>query len=119
MPVTLAVPLTITTLDLLLLLLFLLIIVFSLCLVSWWAYHNFWLSERYHYENLAKVIDPLPPGGEGHVRWHNQSWVAASIDLEQPLLVGELVVIVGRDGKRLQVLPLLPKFKRQQVLVKE
>ena len=94
-------------------------VVFSLCLVSWWAYHSSWLSERCHCENLAEVINPLPPGGEGHVSWHNQSWLAASIDLEQPLLVGELVVVVGQDGTRLQVLPLLPRLKQQQVLVKE
>ena len=102
-----------------LLLLLLLLLVFTLCLVNWWAYHNPWLGEQCHWEDLAEVLSPLPPGGEGYVSWHSQSWAAASIDLERPLLAGELVIIIGHDGTRLQVLPLLPQPKQRQVLVEE
>jgi membrane protein implicated in regulation of membrane protease activity len=53
----------------------------------------------------ATVISGFGPSAEGRVRWQGQSWAATN--LEAPLLLrrGERVVVMGRDGNRLQVLP--------------
>ena len=48
----------------------------------------------------------MAAGGEGRVRWHGQSWAASSIDLETKIDAGDQVVVMGRDGTKLQVLPL-------------
>jgi membrane protein implicated in regulation of membrane protease activity len=40
----------------------------------------------------------------GRVRWQGQSWAATNLEPEQPLIVGEAVLVMGRDGNRLQVL---------------
>ncbi len=40
----------------------------------------------------------------GRVRWQGQSWAATNLDPERPLTTGEAVLVMGRDGNRLQVL---------------
>ncbi|MFL0734709.1 MAG: NfeD family protein [Prochlorococcus sp.] len=57
-------------------------------------------------EDIAEVLTPMAAGGEGRVRWHGQSWAASSIDLETKIDAGDQVVVMGRDGTKLQVLPL-------------
>ena len=58
-------------------------------------------------EDTAEVLGTIQPGGEGRVRWHGQSWAAYSLDLEIPLQAGDRVLVMGREGTRLQVLPVL------------
>ena len=57
-------------------------------------------------EDVAEVLTPIAAGGDGRVRWHGQSWAASSIDLETKIDAGDQVVVMGRDGTKLQVLPL-------------
>lgn len=70
------------------------------------------ISQRQH-QDLAVVISPLAKGGEGRVRWHGQSWAAASLELERPLTHGESVLVVGREGTQLQVMAATP-FSRNR-----
>jgi membrane protein implicated in regulation of membrane protease activity len=40
----------------------------------------------------------------GRVRWQGQSWAATNLDPKQTLAPGAAVLVMGRDGNRLQVL---------------
>jgi membrane protein implicated in regulation of membrane protease activity len=40
----------------------------------------------------------------GRVRWQGQSWAATNLEPDQSLMAGEAVLVMGRDGNRLQVL---------------
>ncbi|HYP04255.1 MAG TPA: NfeD family protein [Cyanobium sp.] len=53
----------------------------------------------------AEVIDAFDAGGEGRVRWQGQSWAALNLEPSLPLTAGSQVVVMGREGTRLQVLP--------------
>ena len=52
----------------------------------------------------ATVIGGFEGLRGGRVRWQGQSWAAVNLEPEQPLLPGAEVVVMGRDGTRLQVL---------------
>ena len=54
----------------------------------------------------AEVIAPFSREGQGRVRWQGQSWAADNLEPERPLPPGSLVTVMGREGTRLQVLPL-------------
>ncbi len=41
--------------------------------------------------------------GSGRVRWQGQSWAATNLEPDQPLQTGDAVVVMGREGNRLQV----------------
>ena len=56
--------------------------------------------------DTAEVLGTIAPGGEGRVRWHGQSWAASSLDLEQTLEQGDQVLVMGREGTHLQILPI-------------
>ena len=61
---------------------------------------------------LAEVISAFDQRGEGRVRWQGQSWAARNLEPGRPLTSGSAVIVMGREGTRLQVLPhgdLLPK----------
>ena len=61
---------------------------------------------------LAEVITAFDQRGEGRVRWQGQSWAARNLEPGRPLTSGSAVIVMGREGTRLQVLPhgdLLPK----------
>ncbi|MDP6170975.1 MAG: NfeD family protein [Prochlorococcus sp.] len=57
-------------------------------------------------EDVAEVLTPIAAGGDGRVRWHGQSWAASSIDLETKIDAGDQVVVMGREGNKLQILPM-------------
>jgi membrane protein implicated in regulation of membrane protease activity len=40
----------------------------------------------------------------GRVRWQGQSWAATNLDPQRTLPPGTAVLVMGRDGNRLQVL---------------
>ena len=42
---------------------------------------------------------------QGRVRWQGQSWAAVNLGGERQLHPGAQVVVMGRDGTRLQVMP--------------
>ena len=52
----------------------------------------------------ATVIGGFEAQGHGRVRWQGQSWAAVNLEPEQQLNPGSEVVVMGRDGTRLQVL---------------
>ena len=52
----------------------------------------------------ATVIGGFEGPNGGRVRWQGQSWAAVNLEPEQQLLPGAEVVVMGRDGTRLQVL---------------
>ena len=52
----------------------------------------------------ATVIGGFDQASSGRVRWQGQSWAADNLEPEQPLAPGAVVVVMGRDGTRLQVL---------------
>ena len=61
---------------------------------------------------LAEVISAFDQRGEGRVRWQGQSWAARNLEPARPLTSGSAVIVMGREGTRLQVLPhgdLLPQ----------
>lgn len=78
----------------------------TLWLTRWSARRNPSPGGLRQREDIAQVLTPIKAGGEGRVRWHGQSWAASSIDLETPLNAGDQVVVMGREGTQLQVLPL-------------
>ncbi len=55
----------------------------------------------------AEVISAFEAGGQGRVRWQGQSWAATNLEPTVPLLPGEAVTVMGREGTRLQVMPAL------------
>ena len=80
----------------------------TLWLSRWSARRNPRPGRRRLKEDTAEVLAIIQPGGEGRVRWHGQSWAANSLDVETPLQVGDRVLVIRREGTRLQVLPTLP-----------
>jgi membrane protein implicated in regulation of membrane protease activity len=54
---------------------------------------------------LAEVITAFDQRGEGRVRWQGQSWAARNLEPGRPLTSGSAVIVMGREGTRLQVLP--------------
>ena len=54
---------------------------------------------------LAEVIAAFDKRGEGRVRWQGQSWAARNLEPARPLARGSTVLVMGREGTRLQVLP--------------
>lgn len=46
-----------------------------------------------------------PDCGHGRVRWQGQSWAADNLEGGRVLQPGAQVLVMGRDGTRLQVLP--------------
>ena len=80
----------------------------TLWLSRWSAQRNPRPGRRLLKDNTAEVLAPIQPGGEGRVRWHGQSWAACSMDVETRLQPGDRVLVMGREGTRLQVLPTLP-----------
>jgi len=52
----------------------------------------------------ASVISSFDPAGAGRVRWQGQSWAAINLEPQRPLQPGDAVVVMGREGNRLQVL---------------
>lgn len=54
----------------------------------------------------ATVISGFSGGGsEGRVLWQGQSWAATNLDAERGLEPGAPVLVLGREGTHLQVLP--------------
>ena len=80
----------------------------TLWLSRWSARRNPRPGRRRLKEDTAEVLATIQPGGEGRVRWHGQSWAASSLDVETPLQAGDRVLVISREGNRLQVLPTLP-----------
>ena len=52
----------------------------------------------------ATVIGGFEQESRGRVRWQGQSWAADNLEPEQRLAPGAVVVVMGREGTRLQVL---------------
>ena len=71
----------------------------------WGAHRNPAISGQHLQDEHARVIEAIPAGGSGRVRWHGQSWAAVSLDPEIPLHRDEQVLVMGRDGTHLQVMP--------------
>ena len=80
----------------------------TLWLSRWSARRNPRPGHRRLKEDTAEVLVTIEPGGEGRVRWHGQSWAASSLDVETPLQAGDYVLVINREGTRLQVLPTPP-----------
>lgn len=78
----------------------------TLWLTRWSARRNPSPGGLRQRDDIAEVLTPIKAGGDGRVRWHGQSWAASSIDLETPINAGDQVVVMGREGTQLQVLPL-------------
>jgi membrane protein implicated in regulation of membrane protease activity len=55
--------------------------------------------------DLAEVIEPFDAEGQGRVRWQGQSWAAHNLTPERALPPGSRVMVMGREGTRLQVMP--------------
>lgn len=53
----------------------------------------------------AEVISGFDVAGRGRVRWQGQSWAALNLAPDAALPVGSEVIVMGRDGTSLQVLP--------------
>ena len=79
-------------------------VVGTIWLTRWSARRNPEPGTQRQREDLADVLSSMPPGGEGRVRWHGQSWAASSLDLDRSLETGERVLVIGRDGTQLQVM---------------
>ena len=89
-------------------------VVGTVWLMRWSAHRNPDPDSQRQRQDLAEVISPIPHGGEGRVRWHGQSWAAASLELERPLTDGAQVLVVGRDGTQLQVMAASPLSRSRE-----
>ncbi|MGB5136141.1 MAG: NfeD family protein [Prochlorococcaceae cyanobacterium] len=58
-----------------------------------------------HAADQAQVLSGFEAGGEGRVRWQGQSWAATNLEPQRPLLPGQAVMVMGREGTHLQVVP--------------
>jgi len=58
--------------------------------------------------DTAEVISGFGKGDTGRVRWHGQSWSAVNLQPADPLQPGDGVLVLGRDGNQLQVVPRPP-----------
>ncbi len=74
-------------------------------LYRWSKRRNHSIGLRSEREDIAEVLEPMEAGGDGRVRWHGQSWAANSLTLDRTLNIGDHVLVMGRDGNHLQVLP--------------
>lgn len=63
---------------------------------------------------LAEAIDGFDERGEGRVRWLGQSWAARNLDPGQPIDAGSAVLVMGREGTCLQVLPRRESLGQQE-----
>lgn len=61
-----------------------------------------------HAAEQARVISSFDAAGEGRVRWQGQSWAATNLQPQQSLEAGAAVMVMGREGNHLQVVPLPP-----------
>ena len=86
----------------------------TLWLMHWSEGRNPEAVNRGQREDLAEVIEPIPAGGDGRVRWHGQSWAAASLDLDRDLSDGDQVLVVGREGTQLQVMGMATISRRTE-----
>ena len=86
----------------------------TLWLMHWSGGRNPEAVNRRQREDLAEVIKPIPAGGDGRVRWHGQSWAAASLDLDRDLSDGDQVLVVGREGTQLQVMGMATISRRTE-----
>ena len=86
----------------------------TLWLMHWSGGRNPEAVNRHQREDLAEVIKPIPAGGDGRVRWHGQSWAAASLDLDRDLSDGDQVLVVGREGTQLQVMGMVTISRRTE-----
>lgn len=71
----------------------------------WGARRHPAISPHHLQEDQARVIKAIPAGGSGRVRWHGQSWAAISLDPGISLDRDAEVLVMGRDGTQLQVMP--------------
>ena len=86
----------------------------TLWLMHWSGGRNPEAVNRGQREDLAEVIEPIPAGGDGRVRWHGQSWAASSLDLDRDLSDGDQVLVVGREGTQLQVMGMATISRRTE-----
>ncbi|MEX1316289.1 MAG: NfeD family protein [Synechococcaceae cyanobacterium] len=61
-----------------------------------------------HAAEQARVITRFDADGEGRVRWQGQSWAATNLEPRHALEAGAAVMVMGREGNHLQVVPLPP-----------
>ncbi len=74
--------------------------------ITRWSSRRTPSSEPFHLqEEHAEVIASIPAGGQGRVRWRGQSWSAVSLDPAVDLNKNDVVMVMGREGTQLQVLP--------------
>ncbi|MFM9102405.1 MAG: NfeD family protein, partial [Cyanobium sp.] len=60
----------------------------------------------------AQVISGFGGGQElGRVRWQGQSWAAVQLEPGEALPAGTAVLVMGREGNRLQVLAEPPRIE--------
>lgn len=59
-----------------------------------------------HAADQARVISRFDADGEGRVRWQGQSWAATNLEPGRALDSGAAVMVMGREGNHLQVVPL-------------
>jgi membrane protein implicated in regulation of membrane protease activity len=59
-----------------------------------------------HAADQARVISRFNADGEGRVRWQGQSWAATNLEPGRSLDTGAAVMVMGREGNHLQVVPL-------------
>jgi len=58
-----------------------------------------------HSADQAQVLSGFEAGAEGRVLWQGQSWAATNLEPRRPLLPGQAVMVMGREGTHLQVVP--------------
>jgi inner membrane protein len=64
----------------------------------------------------AQVISGFEPGEDaGRVRWQGQSWAAVNLEAIQGLAPGAEVLVMGREGNRLQVLSASASRERSEL----
>ncbi|MCP9928669.1 NfeD family protein [Cyanobium sp. CH-040] len=58
-----------------------------------------------HAADQAQVLSGFEADGEGRVLWQGQSWAATNLEPGRQLLPGQAVMVMGREGTHLQVVP--------------
>ncbi|MCU0530202.1 MAG: NfeD family protein [Cyanobium sp. Prado107] len=58
-----------------------------------------------HAADQAQVLSGFEADTEGRVLWQGQSWAATNLEPRRPLLPGQAVMVMGREGTHLQVVP--------------
>ena len=86
--------------------LYLLLFIIGFTWIRRWSSKRSTESDQMNEQDLLAIaLVPIKPNGNGRVRWHGQNWGAISLDPEITISAEEKVIVLRREGNRLEIMP--------------